>query len=112
MTFDEVLEKISNLQGSAGYASGGDVVTPIFSPLEVNDLLTGIADMVEELRQEYAPTIEMTKEQKEYYGSRTLLSGMSFLGNTRYYTDDVHTITREISLAILHPETIKVMEEK
>lgn len=70
-----------------------------------------INNVINRLKEEYAPTVEMTKEQKEYYGSRTLLSGMSFLGNTRYYTDDVHNIPREIALAILHPEIIKVVDE-
>ena len=97
-TFDEAIDKIlfDSFEDTHDY----DVV-----------YTEDVISLIKSLKEQYAPTIEMTKEQKEYYGSRTLLSGMSFLGNTRYYTDDVHTITREIALAILHPETIKVVDE-
>ncbi|QHJ76636.1 MAG: hypothetical protein [Bacteriophage sp.] len=68
-------------------------------------------DLLEQLRQEYAPTVEMTKEEKEYYASRTLLSGLVFNQNTQYYTDEVFNIDRRTAIAILHPETIKIVDE-
>lgn len=97
-TFDEAIDKIlfDSFEDTHDY----DVV-----------YTEDVISLIKSLKEQYAPTIEMTKEQKEYYGSRTLLSGMSFLGNTRYYTDDVHNIPREIALAILHPEIIKVVDE-
>lgn len=73
--------------------------------------LEAVISILNSLREEYAPTVEMTQEQKEYYASRTLLSGMVFNQNTQYYTDDVHNIDRKIASAILHPETIKVVDD-
>lgn len=95
MKFDELIEKLLN---NEDYAACG---------LSVDDVIT----LIEDLKQEYAPTVEMTQEQKEYYASRTLLSGMVFNQNTQYYTDDVHNIDRKIASAILHPETIKVVDD-
>lgn len=95
MTFDEAIEKIESLTDELNIRQ---------------EVINDVVSVVEGLRKEYAPTIEMTQEQKEYYASRTLLSGMVFNQNTQYYTDDVHNISRETTLAILHPETIKIKE--
>lgn len=96
MTFDEAIEKIESITDELNIRQ---------------EVINDVVSVVEGLRKEYAPTIEMTYEQKEYYASRTLLSGLVFNQNTQYYTDEVHNIPREIALAILHPETIKVVDE-
>lgn len=62
-TFDDAIEEIENLQGSAGYATQGEPEALRFSGLDVNWFLNEATQVIEKLREEYAPTVEMTKEQ-------------------------------------------------
>ena len=102
MTFDEAIDELRL-----------SIPEKFYSPTmhDIAVMLEVQTKVINLLREEYAPTVEMTQEQKEYYASRTLLSGMVFNQNTQYYTDEVHNIDRKIASAILHPETIKVVDE-
>lgn len=70
-------------------------------------------ELIEKLRKEYAPTIEMTKHEKKYL--------LHYLNNSSFYsliadifsleTDDFENLSDEdLMQAWLHPETIKVIE--
>ena len=99
MTFDEAIK----------YAKENSFVEEMLSDAVYFE---DVIEILENLKKEYAPTVKMTQEQKEYYASRTLLSGMAFNQNTQYYTDEVYNIDRKIASAILHPETIKIVDEQ
>lgn len=62
MTFDEAIEKIEELQGSAGYATGGVPEANNFSGYDVHEYLNAATEIINELRKKYEPTIEVIKE--------------------------------------------------
>lgn len=62
MTFDEAIEKIEELQGSAGYATGGVPEANKFSGYDVHEYLNAATEIINELRKKYEPTIEVIKE--------------------------------------------------
>lgn len=74
MTFDEMIEKVLN---NENYNTDG---------LSVDDAIT----LIEDLRLEYAPTIELTQEQYDVLGELDI---------------DI------IKQVLLHPETVKVVGE-
>lgn len=69
MTFDEAIEMIEELQGSAGYATGGVLEANNFSGYDVHEYLNTATEIINELREEYAPTVEMPAEGKKYFDS-------------------------------------------
>ncbi|MDV3544890.1 hypothetical protein [Leuconostoc falkenbergense] len=72
-------------------------------------------DLLEQLRQEYAPTVEMTEEQKDII--------MNLLDDSDISQDDWKTMInddspelpkisyRQAIMAYMNPETIKVVDE-
>lgn len=68
-TFDDAIEELEKLQGSAGYATQGEPEALRFSGLDVNWFLNEATQVIEKLREEYAPTVEMTARGKKYFDS-------------------------------------------
>lgn len=119
MTFDEAWKRIKELS------------FPIQVPDEADDAevwMSDLIDVFEELRQEYAPTVEMTKKQYEVwnvslerskkhkgdfiYFIDVLDDESSFQDNVfreklEYFIDD----SKLLMQAWLHPETIKIVDE-
>ncbi|MDY5163312.1 hypothetical protein RQW99_01945 [Leuconostoc falkenbergense] len=104
MTFDEAIEHFRNNTDISG--------TAVF--------LDDVEDTLKELREEYAPTVEMTKEQSEDLNSIIREVGEVFEPNE--IPADVKLTDKVIELessyilfkylnAILHPETIKIVDE-
>lgn len=97
MTFDEALEQVNllTMYGSVG-------LSPEVAPL-----------IIESLRQEYAPTIEMTKSQHEAFVES--VEGMATQEQLDSFVDeelDLGDMTVRKGLnAWLHPETIKIVDE-
>lgn len=100
MTFDEAIEHFRNNTDISG--------TAVF--------LDDVEDTLKELREEYAPSIEMTKSQKDLilqnqdedklYEIMGDYDGCYF--NAEFSGDlEPH----EVASAYLHPETIKVVDE-
>ncbi|MCT4419577.1 hypothetical protein EFT49_05020 [Leuconostoc falkenbergense] len=96
MTFDEMIEKLLN---NENYNTDG---------LSVDDVIT----LIEVLRLEYAPTVEMTSGNKA-----TFIQEGDSLSKllTGYYSFDVlywgDVSERKVAQAWLHPETIKIVDE-
>ncbi len=102
MTFDEAINKYKNLS----YQSYG--LYPIYTNEDVYKLL-------EELKKEYAPTVEMTEGQ-----AKTILDPEEGKYITNLLTDETQNFDylfwepmtgKEVVQAWLHPETIKVVDE-
>lgn len=115
MTFDEAIEKIEELQGSAGYATGGVPEANNFSGYDVHEYLNAATEIINELREEYAPTVEMTEGQ-----AKTILDPEQGENLTSLLTDDTPNFDylfwepmtgKEVAQAWLHPEIIKVVDE-
>lgn len=107
MTFDEAIAKVGT------YLKNNDL-----SNSDNNDRFFYI--ILNDLRQEYAPTVEMTKSQKEYLNSIIREVGEVFEPNE--IPVDVKLTDKVVELesgyilfkylnAILHPETIKIVDE-
>lgn len=73
-------------------------------------------DLLEQLRQEYAPTVEMIKSQKDLILRNQdedklyeiMGDGDGYYFNAEYWGDlEPH----EVASAYLHPETIKIVDE-
>lgn len=141
MTFDEAIEQMEELQGSAGYATYGVPEANNFSGYDVNEYLNAATEIINNLRKEYAPTVEMTPRAYKFLkgehnkfvktGNDNFLSNNG-LGNWRFrdehridierdeeYIDEFTAeynhfkgLTRtKVIQAWLHPETIKVTGE-
>ena len=99
MTFDELIEKILNNEDYNAYG------------LSVDDVIT----LIEVLRLEYAPTVEMTKVQKDTIISLLDNSDISKDDWDTMITDDSPELPeisyRQAILAYMNPKTIKVVEE-
>ncbi|MDI6495464.1 hypothetical protein [Leuconostoc lactis] len=111
-TFDDAIEELEKLQGSAGYATQGEPEALRFSGLDVNWFLNEATQVIEKLRDEYAPTVEMTSGNKATFiqdgdSLSKLLTG--YFGFDTLYWGDVSE--RKVAQAWLHPETIKVVDE-
>lgn len=99
MTFDEALEQVSALT-----MNGAVGLSPEVAPL-----------IIESLRKEYAPTVEMTKEQYkgllfEGKGRETPHKNFLFMKNVQKLNSKNINISILMS-AFAHPETIKVVDE-
>lgn len=92
MTFDEAIDKI-----------------------DVNGTLIDTLGVLQALQQEYAPTIEMTKEQ--YIGLLFKGKGRETPHKNFVFMKDVQKLNeKQVSItslmnAFVHPETIKVIDE-
>lgn len=107
MTFDEAETKVENLVGDLNI------------PLGVEGALL---DVIDKLREEYAPTVEMTKEQANHLKSLTTEVGNEFneeelpadgsikITDKMIELDDSYLPLKYLN-AVLHPETIKVVDE-
>ena len=106
MTFDEALEHFRNNTDISG--------TAVF--------LDDVEDTLKELREEYAPTIEMTKKQHDYIAP--LIKQGKELGATFTEFWEVYKFigaSKKLTPAFksqeqamqpwLHPETIKIVDE-
>lgn len=101
MNFDEAIK----------YAKENSFVEEMLSDVvELEDVI----EILENLREEYAPTVEMTKEQKDLILRNqdedrlyeTLGDGDGYYLNADYWGGlEPH----EVASAYLHPETIKVI---
>lgn len=127
-TFDEAVEKIDELQGSVGYATGGVPESNNFNGYDVNDYLNVATEVIELLRKEYAPTIEMTQQQKDVFLLYKKITWFDLFLSKLNEPDDRELSTlpnlssfdnwglskereNELMQAWLHPETIKVIDE-
>lgn len=95
MTFDEAATKVENLVGDLNI------------PLGVEGTLL---DIIDKLREEYAPTVEMTKEEFEIFDMA------KFDEDSAEWLDDVewglvNYKYPDFFMAWIHPETIKVVDE-
>lgn len=116
MTFDEAIEKVEKLANFEVGKTTGDIRRDF--KLELGN----VRDILSQLREEYAPTVEMTNYQKglllryledlpfsdlisDVYLSRA--GGAGDEHGDRY--DDLSD--EDIMNAWLHPETIKVVDE-
>ncbi|WP_273707610.1 hypothetical protein [Leuconostoc mesenteroides] len=107
MTFDEAIEHFRNNTDISG--------TAVF--------LNDVEDTLKELREEYAPTVEMTKKQYNTFKwhkdnldfSACLGTFQNYNGETRMGIkfDDLkgELSDEDIMQAWLHPETIKIDDE-
>lgn len=97
MKFDELIEKILNNEDYNAYG------------LSVDDVIT----LIEVLRLEYAPTVEMTKAQNEaFVESVESIATQEQLDSFVDEELDLGDMTVRNGLnAWLHPETIKVVDE-
>lgn len=106
MTFDETIEKFEQ---EANNYNG-------LVPMET------VYELILDLRDKYAPTVEMTKEQANYLKSLTTEVSNEFneeelpadgsikITDKMIELDDSYLPLRYLN-AVLHPETIKVVDE-
>ena len=112
MTFDEAIEKLEQLANFEVGKTTGNIRRDF--KLELGD----VRDLLTELRQEYAQTVEMTEMQmKQMMSFKEVNAGFSTfmykqgLGQLPDFSDFI-TMQRENELmqAWLNPETIKVVD--
>lgn len=126
MTFDEAIEKVEQLANFEVGKTTGDIRRDL--KLELGD----VRDLLTELREEYAPTIEMTKRQlDEIARFKSMFPTRAFADIIYNGQDGEWTYLDELSghlwghrqhgatnkniedtmKAYLYPETIKVVDE-
>lgn len=103
MTFDESMVKVGT------YLKNNDL-----SNSDNNDRFFYM--ILNDLRQEYAPTVEMTKEQRDLiFGTQCSDKLYEIMGSEDgYYFDSLYwnyLEPHEVAQAYLHPETIKIIDE-
>lgn len=107
-TFDEAIEKVEQLANFEVGKTTGNIRRDF--KLELGD----VRDILTELRQEYAPTIEMTKEQYELFSKLAVdeIGDQEELDAFANEELDLGDMTGRDAIAHwLHPETIKVVDE-
>ena len=114
MTFEELLVLIDKMNGEAGFATGGNVDSLVYSGLDVHLMLEEIKSGIEQLQETYAPKIKMASEQKDELMQFLGESGFGFenfwfcLGSgANLYNEFTEN---ELMRAWLHPELIEVEE--
>jgi hypothetical protein len=105
MTFDELLNDLETFKKQAGYKYHEDPN----SALDMGFKLNEIEKSVKKLRETYAPTIEMTKDEYEIFKSAKVDE------DSAEWLDDVEWGRVDYDYpkffqAWLHPETIKVVD--
>lgn len=116
MTFDEAKQRIDQLQGDAGYATHGDVDRPIYSGMEMHNVLNELDNSLDDLRDEYAPTVEMTMDQYTILAEHRnnavkrldKVGILEFMSAYSELMSDFNHLT--LMHAWLHPELIKVVK--
>ena len=105
ITFDVAIEKIESITDDLNIRQ---------------EVINDIVSVVEGLRKEYAPTVEMTKDKFKEVNSTVHEVGEEFEQDE--LPDDIRTTDKMIELesgfvllkdlnVILHPETIKIVDE-
>jgi hypothetical protein len=114
MTFDEAIEAMTHMPGNE-IRHRGDLTYAMYRAYDVVKIL-------EQLRHEYAPEIEMTERQRETL-FRTFDQTVKNINHNETvtaaeYVADMPVTGTEINLPIktaisllVHPETIKIVEE-
>lgn len=112
MTFDEAVKELKALSKKGAetwYGDSLDKHTNVKGHIEAGD----IEAIIYKLRQEYAPTIEMTKTQNEAFVES--VEGIATQAQLDSFVDeelDLGDMTIRKGLnAWLHPETIKVVDD-
>lgn len=113
MTFDEAIEKLEQLANFEVGKTTGNIRRDF--KLELGN----VRDILTELRQEYAPTVEMTEMQmKQMMSFKEVNAGFSTfmykqgLGQLPAFSDFITTQREnELMQAWLYPKTIKVVDE-
>lgn len=113
MTFDEALDQLEQLANFEVGKTTGNIRRDF--KLELGD----VRDLLTELREEYAPTVEMTETQmKQMMSFKQFNSWFSTfmykqgLGQLPAFSDFITTQREnELMQAWLHPENIKVVDE-
>lgn len=104
MTFDEALEELRLAIPEKFYS-------PTMHDIAV--ILEAQTKVINLLRQEYAPTVEMTKRQarvfKLYYDSEKPFDKSEFECIDNYFMKSINE--KDLMRAWLHPEIIKVVDE-
>ncbi|WP_273713170.1 hypothetical protein [Leuconostoc mesenteroides] len=100
MTFDEAIEKIESITDELNIRQ---------------EVINDVVSVVEGLREEYAPTVEMTKEQRKGLlfdgkGRETPHKNFVFMKEVQKVNEKNINIDILMS-AFVHPETIKVVDE-
>ncbi|MGR8822397.1 hypothetical protein [Leuconostoc citreum] len=120
MTFDESVREYQ-LRSSIGPLVQGMKLSPFVNvPQQEYDRVKFLNNLfyetINKLRQEYAPTVEMTKSQKDLILRNQdedklyeiMGDGDGYYFNAEYWGDlEPH----EVASAYLHPETIKIVDE-
>lgn len=101
MKFDEAETKVESLVGDLNI------------PLGIEGALL---DVIDKLREEYAPTVEMTKEQRDLILRNQDEDRLYEIMGTEdgYYFDSTYwgdIEPHEVAQAYLHPKIIKVVDE-
>ena len=115
MTFEELLVLIDKMNGEAGFATGGNVDSLVYSGLDVHLILEEIKSGIEQLEETYAQKIKMAFEQKEEFMEFVNSPGDNFenfwfcLGSgANLYNEFTEN---ELMSAWLHPELIEVSDD-
>lgn len=108
LTFDEAIDEVRSHENTYDETSG---TIQTFSVL----------DMIDELREEYAQTVEMTKTQYAFitsdYERENIVDAVANLSVDNILRENFHAsfwyplTQREVVQAWLHPETIKIVDE-
>lgn len=96
MTFDEAIEKIESITDELNIRQ---------------EVINDIVSVVEGLRKEYAPTVEMTQRQYHSFKLWKYHTAGWNMTNCAEWARDEHLKASEAMEAWLHPETIKVVDE-
>ena len=111
MTFEELLVLIDKMNGEAGFATGGNVDSLVYSGLDVHFKLEEIKTGIEQLQETYAPKIKMTGKELDFLNSRFKTNDSS---GSKVFIDangrKIEIIPRNLQ-AWLHPELIEVTDD-
>ena len=114
MTFEELLVLIDKMNGEAGFATGGNVDSLVYSGLDVHLMLEEIKIGIEQLQETYAQKIKMTSEQRDKLMIYIYEDENFEVLWYRYgYGGELYKefSKKELMLAWLHPELIEVTDD-
>ncbi|MFG6674097.1 hypothetical protein ACGYLR_07020 [Leuconostoc lactis] len=104
MTFDEAIEKLEQLANFEVGKTTGNIRRDF--KLELGD----VRDLLTELREEYAPTVEMTKQEFEIFSKAKVdEDSAEWLDNVAW--DRVDYKYPDFFMAWLHPETVQIIDD-